>query len=356
MMDQSLVFCHRKENLLRAVRSLQVASQNTLQRAVPLLSSHDGLGLLQASQINQLSQKSSQFCRDLEDVGNLLLFRQDQLTQKILIPSCGGSSCVQWCSDGSLYVCGDNGPYIHLVASNGKPSQVLHCLDGGIFLPDGIAMTRSGAVAVTDLTEGSVRIYKPNSQPSWVKVGGRFMSPKGISVDSTGRILVADYAAGTVKAFYVDRAFRVQGVCQVSGLQGPVCVCATADGGFAVSEECGDVKIFSGNLKPVGSLSERYQHTFGNPTGLCTDPEGNILVADEQKRNVTLFPPSGSPVCVVSKGLERPLGVACSPFGLLYVADSADNSVKVYRYRVRPCYNPTSPRGSGEAESQLQGS
>ncbi|XP_063286596.1 NHL-repeat-containing protein 4 [Pelobates fuscus] len=348
MTDQSLVCCRQKENLLRAVRSLQVASQTTLQRAVPLLSSQDGLGLLGPSQIHHLSEKSSQFCRDLEDVGNLLLFRQDEITQKILIPSCGGSSSVHWCSDSSFYVCGANGPYIHLIASNGKPAQVLHCFDEGIFLPDCITMTRPGSVATIDLAEGLVRIYNPNSQPSWVKVGGKFMSPRGISLDSTGRILVAEYGSGTVQGFHVDRAFRVQGVRQVSGLRGPVCVCSTPDGGFAVSEECGDVKIFNSNFKLTGSLSKTYQHTFGNPAGICCDPEGNILVADEQKKNVTLFPPNGSPICVVSKGLEKPAGVACSHFGFLYVADSGDNCVKIYRYRVRPYYNPTSPRGTGE--------
>ncbi|XP_041434042.1 NHL-repeat-containing protein 4-like [Xenopus laevis] len=88
------------------------------------------------------------------------------------------------------------------------------------------------------------------------------------------------------------------------------------------------------------------QHSFGNPVGICADPEGNIMVVDQQHRNVTLFPLSGSPVCVVSKGLSRPTGIACSPLGQLFVIDSADNSVKVYKYRVRPYYNSTSPRRS----------
>ncbi|XP_053327777.1 NHL-repeat-containing protein 4 [Spea bombifrons] len=234
------------------------------------------------------------------------------------------------------------------MAANGKPSQVIHCSDGGLFLPDCVTVTRSGSVAVTDLTDGLVRIYNQNSQPSWVKVGGKRTSPTGIAVDSSGRILVADYAAGVVQAFHVDGAYRIHGVRQVSGLQGPVHVCPTTDGGFAVSEECGDVKLFKGSMKLSGSLSQKYQHTFGNPTGVCADPEGNILVADEQRRDVTLFPPNGSPICIVSGGLLRPAGVTCSPFGHLYVADSGDNCVKVFKYRARPYYASGSPRGSGE--------
>ncbi|XP_069838198.1 NHL-repeat-containing protein 4 [Dendropsophus ebraccatus] len=348
-MDGSLEYSRHKEDLVRTVRSLQVASQNTLQKAVPLLSSQPGLGLLKPSHVQQLSKKTTQVCRDLEDVGNLLLFRQDELTQKVTIPGKGGASSVHWCSDGSLYVCGDNGPYIHVLNSHGKPTQAFHCRDDVLFLPECVTMTRSGAVAVTDIAEGILRIYSPNSYPPWIRVGGHFKSPKGVAVDSSGRVLVAQYTCGEVQAFHVDRGHRIHGVKKASGLRGPQYICPTPDGGFAVSEECGDVKLFSANLKLSGSLSVTYQHEFGNPAGICADPEGNILVADAQKRNITLFPPSGSPICIVSHGVCKPAGITCSPFGLLYVADSGDNCVKVYKYRAKPYYTPTSPHRSGEA-------
>ncbi|KAM5153087.1 NHL-repeat-containing protein 4 [Mantella aurantiaca] len=350
-MDSSLEFCRQKEDLVRTVRTLQVATQNTLQKTVPLLSSQMGLGLLRPSHVHQLSEKTTQVCKDLEDVGNLLLFRQDKHVQTISVPGTGGSSSLQWCSDGSLYVCGENGPYIHLLNSSGRLSQAFYCCDNDLFLPDSIAMTRLGSIAVTDIAEGVVRLHNPTSHPPWVKVGGHFQSPRGIAVDSSGRVLVAEYSAGTVQTFYIDRIHRVHGVKKVSGLQGPQYICATPDGGFAVSEECGDVKLFTSSLNPCGSISETYQHKFGNPSGICSDPEGNILVADVQKRNVTLFPVSGSPICIVSKGLSKPAGISCSPFGLLYVADSGDDSIKVYKYRAKPYY-ASSPRKSGDAQSQ----
>ncbi|KAM4632484.1 NHL-repeat-containing protein 4 [Discoglossus pictus] len=348
-MDRSLESSRQKEDLLRTVRSLQVASQNTLQRAVPLLNSQPGLGLLKPSHLHQLSQKTSQFCRELDDVGNLLLFRQDELVQNISMPRPGGCSFIHCCLDGSLYVCGEDDPNVLLFSSSGKLSQVLHCSDNGLFLPDGLAMTRSGSVAVTDLTDGLVRIYSPDSHPPWVRIAGNFDSPRGIAVDSSGRILVAEYMTGVIQAFHADRSHRIHGARRVSGLSGPRFICSLPDGGFAVSEECGDVKLFTNSLKPAGLLSKTHQHNFGNPSGICADPEGNILVADEQQRNITLFPPRGSPICVVSRGLRRPAGVACSPFGLIYVADATDNCVKVYKYRARPYYNPTSPRALEES-------
>ncbi|XP_060641779.1 NHL-repeat-containing protein 4 [Anolis sagrei] len=131
----------------------------------------------------------------------------------------------------------------------------------------------------------------------------------------------------------------MQGVRSISNLQGPRYVCPAPEGGFAVSEECGDVKVFSNTNKPLSSISSKYHHHFGNPAGICSDSEGNILVADEQHQKVYLFPSSGSPICLVSKGLQRPAGIACSTQGLLFVADSGDNSIKVFKYRVRPYYS-----------------
>lgn len=73
-------------------------------------------------------------------------------------------------------------------------------------------------------------------------------------------------------------------------------------------------------------------HTFGSPVGVCTDAEGGIIVSDEQCRQVTLFPRAGTPMCLVSKGLGWPLGMACVPQGQLVVADAGDSYIKVYQY------------------------
>ncbi|NXP10787.1 NHLC4 protein, partial [Thinocorus orbignyianus] len=117
-------------------------------------------------------------------------------------------------------------------------------------------------------------------------------------------------------------------------LQGPRYVSPAPKGSFVVSEECGDVKVFTSSMsscKLLYSLSSKYGHRFGNPAGVCVDTEGSILVADEQRRMVHLFPEHGAPVCLVSTGLQRPIGVACSSFGHLFVADAGENCVKVFK-------------------------
>ncbi|NXH18323.1 NHLC4 protein, partial [Bucco capensis] len=114
-------------------------------------------------------------------------------------------------------------------------------------------------------------------------------------------------------------------------LPGARYVSPVPSGGFVVSEECGDVKVFSSSHKLLCSLSSKYAHCFGNPAGVCVDRHGSILVADEQSHTVHLFPEDGAPICLVSAGLRRPAGVACSSFGQLFVADAGENCVKVFR-------------------------
>lgn len=66
-------------------------------------------------------------------------------------------------------------------------------------------------------------------------------------------------------------------------------------------------------------------------------------MADEQCRTVHLFPEHGGPVCLVSTRLWRPTSMACSSLGLFFVADTAKNCVKVFKYCVRPPYSLTKP-------------
>ncbi|XP_010122288.1 PREDICTED: NHL-repeat-containing protein 4, partial [Chlamydotis macqueenii] len=103
------------------------------------------------------------------------------------------------------------------------------------------------------------------------------------------------------------------------GLEGPRYISPAPNGGFVVSEECGDVKVFTSSRKLLCSLSSKYGHRFGNPAGVCVDVDGSIMVADEQRRTVHLFPEHGAPICLVSAGLRRPAGVACSSLRHLFV-------------------------------------
>ncbi|XP_048188280.1 NHL-repeat-containing protein 4 [Perognathus longimembris pacificus] len=117
------------------------------------------------------------------------------------------------------------------------------------------------------------------------------------------------------------------------GLEGPCWVGPGPDGGLTVSEEFGNVWLLGSAHQPWPShLGALIGHIFGHPAGVCLDPEGNVIVADQQRHQLTLLPQVGLPICLLSEGLERLLGVACLLQGQLVVADAVDNCIKVYQY------------------------
>lgn len=346
-MDYTLEDTQRKEKLLKTVYTLQVKSDSTFQKASPLLTNHPGMGMVTDHQVHQLVEKARVICHDLDNIKNHLYYRQDDLVQRISNPNRShyGPVCGIHCSpDGVVYITTENAPRVDILNRSGQAFRSISCVEWkkACFLPEDVTITRAGMVAVTDMLNGTVHIFNDRSTFSrgeWLRIGN-FCSPRGIAVEASGRILVADYTEGKVHTFALDRAFKMRSAHSVPSLSGPRYVCMIPDGGFAVSEECGEVKVFDSSHKLVSSIGSKYGHQFGNPAGICADKEGNIIVADEQRQKVHLFPKNGSPICLVSKGLLRPTGVACSTEGSLLVTDSGENDVKVFRYRVRPHYNP----------------
>ncbi|KAF7472288.1 NHL-repeat-containing protein 4 [Marmota monax] len=206
--------------------------------------------------------------------------------------------------------------------------------EAGNFVPEDVAVTASGLVVVSDLIHGAVHALQHtprDPQGHWVTVG-TFLSPRGLAVDALGRFLVTDYVRGAVHSFTLGPTWEPLAPASVLGLEGPCWVSPEPDGGLVVSEEFGDVWLFGSACQPLGSLGALRAHTFGRPAGVCSDSEGSVIVADEQRRQVTLFPRAGTPICLLSEGLQRPLAVACSPQGHLVVGDAGDNHIKVYQY------------------------
>ncbi|XP_072416372.1 uncharacterized protein [Chiloscyllium punctatum] len=343
-MDHSLETSKRKEKLLQTMHKLQVKSGSTLQQTSPLLNCHTGMGMVTIQHVNHLSHTASQVCQDLENIENLVRFRQNELMYKIANPEgshSDGLSGIHCCLDGTTYIVSVSSPWVHVLNRSGQVVQSLHCVQQQgrckePFLPEDVTLTRTGMVAVTDMVGGAVQIFNPHSRFSegeWIGIG-KINCPKGIGVDRSGKLLVTDYTGGNVHIFAVDHTFRQKYIQTITGLIGPRYIASMYDGRIVVSEECGDVKVYGSNLKLMYSLSTKYCHQFGNPAGLCADKEGNIMVVDEQKRNVILFPKFGSPVSIVSMGLKKPTGLACSSYGLVFVMDTGDNCIKVFKYRV----------------------
>lgn len=194
-------------------------------------------------------------------------------------------------------------------------------------------MTAAGLVVISDLVHRAVRVLQHTvraPQGRWVTVG-TFLAPRGLAVDTLDHLLVTDYVPGAVHSFTLGPALEPLAPASMLGLEGPCWVGLGPDGGLAVSEEFGDVWLFGSAHQPLCSLGDLTGHHFGSPAGVCTDAAGSVIVADEQRHQVTLFPWARAPICLVSEGLRWPLGVACAPQGQLMVADAEDGYIKVYQ-------------------------
>lgn len=354
-MDYTLETSQLKQKLLKTIYSLQLKSFSTLQSAGPLLHNQRGMGMVTQHEVHQLADKAKNLCGDLDNIKNLLHYCQDDLVRQIPNPTgsrYGGVSGIHCSLDGSIYVTAESAPWVHVLSSTGHTLRSLPCQQtgkgGSIFLPEDVTVTRMGMVAVADMVNEAIWVFNPHtslSKGEWIKIR-KVGSPRSIGVDFMGKILVADYAQGQVHSFALDHAFRTLNAHSVPNLQGPRYISPVPSGGFVVSEECGDVKVFMSSHKLLCSLSSKYGHQFGNPAGVCVDRDGSILVADEQCHTVHLFPEHGAPICLVSTGLRRPAGMACSSSGHLFVADTVENCVKVFKYCVRPPYRPTNAGAS----------
>ncbi|XP_069875768.1 tripartite motif-containing protein 3-like [Dipodomys merriami] len=238
--------------------------------------------------------------------------------------------------DGLLFLTAGSRPFVHVLDLEGHALCHLPCRrqGAGAFVPEDVAVTAAGLVVVSDLVHGAVHALQHTRrapQGHWATVG-TFLSPRGLAVDALGRFLVADYLRGSVHSFTLGPTRELLAPAVILGLEGPCWVGPGPDGGLAVTEEFGSVWLFGSARQPLGSLGARTGHTFGRPAGVCSDSEGNVIVADQRRRQVTLFPRVGPPICLLSEGLERPLGVACAPQGRLVVADAGDNCIKIYQH------------------------
>ncbi|XP_008577413.1 PREDICTED: NHL-repeat-containing protein 4 [Galeopterus variegatus] len=155
----------------------------------------------------------------------------------------------------------------------------------GAFIPEDVVVTASGLMVVSDLIHGAVRVL-----PHTVH------DPKDL--------WVMLHTGPTWEHLAPASILALQGTCWMG--PGP--------DSHMVSKEFGNVQL------------------FGSPAGVCSDSEGSVVVANQQRHQVTLFFHAGLPICLVSEGLRWPLGVACVPQDQLVMADAKDSYLKVYGY------------------------
>jgi sugar lactone lactonase YvrE len=147
----------------------------------------------------------------------------------------------------------------------------------------------------------------------------RFNGPRAIAVDAVGNVYVADVGNATVR-----RIAAAGGVTTVAGVAGT--------SGYA--DAIAGPSLFSGLLA---------MSVYGGPGGLAVDAAGVVFVTDQGGHALRRIDPDGSVHTLAgvaqTAGSEEgsgsdarfrfPAGVAIDSSGLLYVADTANHTIRV---------------------------
>ena len=165
--------------------------------------------------------------------------------------------------------------------------------------PAGTVSTVAGATGIMGYAEGVGTMAK-----------FRLSADSSIAVDKAGTIYVADTSNNAVR--------RVSQSGEVTTLAGT---------GFA------------GNVDGNGTAAG-----FNRPTGIATDPAGNVYVADSFNHAIRLITPTGQVSTMAGSGnkgmsdgvgaaaqFNEPSGVASDSAGNIYVADTGNQSIRKIR-------------------------
>ena len=278
--------------------------------------------------------------------------------------------------------------------------------------PVGVAFDRSGDLFVTDAVNNVVRKIAPDGTISTVAglghgVGGIYAAggysgdggtatgaelsmPIGVAVDATGNVYIADshnyrirkiaVSSDTISTVAgngqnVDSGFA--GPAGSAGLSDPTAVAVDSAGDLFIADGKGDrvleipaasgshfgIAMAAGNIYSVagdgnagysGDGGPATASTLNDPSGVATDPAGDLLVADRGNDSVREVPASstnqygivmsandiytiagdgtagfsGDGGAASGAELDTPAGVAMDAAGNLWIADSANHRVR----------------------------
>jgi DNA-binding beta-propeller fold protein YncE len=195
----------------------------------------------------------------------------------------------------------------------------------GLNHPSGIAVDYSGNIYIADTGNNTIRKIAPDGSLSTLAgangapgsadgqgAAARFNGPFGIAVDLDGNVYVADQGNSTIRKIAVDGM-----VTTIAGIAGD-----------------------AGSTNGIGTMAQ-----FSFPAEVAVDDAGNLYVADRNNSTIrkidsvgnvsTLAGVAGTDgsadgACAAAL-FSFPVGLAVGPSGVVYVADTSANTVRMIR-------------------------
>jgi len=172
---------------------------------------------------------------------------------------------------------------------------------------------------------------------------GTFWGPRDVAITPGGRILVTDTGNKRVQQFDADGRF-----ISLFGGEGsdpgrfkePVGIAVDAAGNLYVADTWNErIQKFDAQYQPLAQFRVQgwESHSIINKPYLAVDREGRILYTEPERHQLSALNPAG--LLEGSKGsmgaeatsFNLPVGIAVSPQGELFVADS--RNARVVRYQ-----------------------
>ncbi|XP_056408603.1 uncharacterized protein LOC130312935 [Hyla sarda] len=240
-------------------------------------------------------------------------------------------------SSGSIYIVDYGNKRLQVMDTRGKLLQQFALEAKNYF---DVAVSNRGLVALTNSSNRSVDVYSKHGRLLQV-LSRNWGAPRGITASYRDEFIVADMKLGTICAIILDPGTgRQKESTVVPGFNKPYLVGSNSQGLLAVSERGLDggccVKVLGEDwqiLRVLGLKSSPGPALY-NPWGVCMDSEGGVLVADWAQAHSIIYYPTRKPArVIVADGLSSPRGLALWQDGLVLVADSMHNCIKLFRYQ-----------------------
>lgn len=281
-------------------------------------------------------------------------------------------------STGNVYVMDTGNRAVRKITAAGVVTTVASNSSGAHFGESrGIAVDGSGTVYVSDYSSnvvhkvtasGGATLLAGNSSGSGSSDGSgtaaSFYSPSGIAADSAGNLYLADTANNTIRkitaagvvttiAGTAGKSSSVDGTGTAALFEDPYATAADSAGNVYVADAtdhsirkvtpAGVVTTLAGKAGSSGSADGTATAArFKGPLGIAVDSTGNVYVADTGNHSirkitsvgvVTTFAGSAgnsgnSDGTGTAARFAEPNGVAVDGAGNLYVADTANNTIR----------------------------
>lgn len=163
---------------------------------------------------------------------------------------------------------------------------------------------------------------------------GEFNRPWGVTVNASNDVIVTDMCNKCVKVYSIQER-RLTLLFGQNLLENPTGVCTDEQGKIYVADKIKNtISIFSpdgSNLGVIGKNQNGNTRLTG-PRGISLDSQGNIVVCSSKNKCIKVLSIDGMFLRTIGVGrLLEPFDCLCHK-DVIYVSDRAGNAVKVFNY------------------------